>query len=141
MAMSEREAKQYGHPRPPRVVVAEDERTLRELLAMNLTAAGFDVRTADNGARALQLVRTTAPDIVVLDIMMPGLDGIEVLDAIRNDSEMRDTKVVVLSARGTDKDIWNGWAAGADCYLTKPCSMNELLSTITRVFVSSAFTR
>ncbi len=127
--------------RPPRVLVADDEQTLRDLLALNLEAAGFEVVVADDGQQALELVRRFPPDVVVLDVMMPNLDGLGVVQALRRDPRTRDTKIVMLSAKGTDEDVWAGWKAGADCYLTKPCSMGQLVDTITRVFVSSSLVR
>ena len=117
----------------PRVLIADDEATLRDLLALNLEASGFEVLVADDGVSALNMIRKFHPDVVVLDVMMPNLDGLAVLQVVRSHPETPDTRVIILSAKATDDDVWSGWRSGADCYLTKPCGIGQLLDAITSV--------
>jgi two-component system KDP operon response regulator KdpE len=110
-----------------RVLVVDDERALARALAINLRARGFDVETAGTGAEALELVARVRPDVVVLDLGLPDLDGIEVLNGIRGWSPV---PVIVLSARSTGDEKVEALDAGADDYVTKPFDMNELLARV-----------
>jgi DNA-binding response OmpR family regulator len=103
---------------------------LRDLLVANLEADGHDVVSAADGVTALALVRATSPDLVLLDVMMPGADGISVLQALRADPATAQLTIVLLTARATDSDQWAGWQAGADSYLTKPVPYEHLASLI-----------
>ncbi|MDO8308721.1 MAG: response regulator [Actinomycetota bacterium] len=110
-----------------RVLVVDDEAALARALAVNLRARGFDVDIAPTGRAALDLVSRTRPDVVVLDLGLPDLDGIEVLHGIRGWSNV---PVVVLSARSTGAEKVAALDAGADDYVTKPFEMNELLARV-----------
>jgi two-component system KDP operon response regulator KdpE len=110
-----------------RVLVVEDEAALARALAINLHARGYDVRTAASGRAALEEVATHAPDVVVLDLGLPDLDGVEVLAGIRGWSSV---PVIVLSARSTGPEKVLALDTGADDYVTKPFEMNELLARI-----------
>jgi DNA-binding response OmpR family regulator len=118
---------------PLRVVVADDDELLRDLLVANLEADGHDVLSAVDGVAALELVRITRPDLVLLDVTMPGADGISVLQALRADPETASLPIVMLTARGSDSDQWAGWQAGADSYLIKPVSYEQLAALITEL--------
>ena len=109
------------------VLCADDDPDMLTLLRMNLVAEGFDVALATDGREALAVVGDRQPDLVVLDVMMPGCDGYEVLDSLKANAATRDLPVVLLSAKATDEEIWAGWRAGADYYLTKPFSMHEFM--------------
>jgi len=109
------------------VLVVEDDAALARALAINLRARGFDVHLAGTGKGALGLVATAHPDVVVLDLGLPDLDGIEVLHGIRGWSPV---PVLVLSARSTGEEKVAALDAGADDYVTKPFEMNELLARI-----------
>ncbi len=109
------------------VLVVEDEATLARALAINLRARGFDVGIAANGRTALEKVAETHPDVVILDLGLPDLDGIDVLEGIRGWSSV---PVIVLSARSTGTEKVLALDAGADDYVTKPFEMNELLARI-----------
>ena len=111
----------------PCVLVADDDPTIRLVLLLNLEAEGMRVQTVDNGWDTPALARELQPDLVVLDIMMPGCDGFLVLHALKADPATADIPVVLLSARASDDDIWQGWQAGADYYITKPFNLEELL--------------
>lgn len=108
-----------------RVMVVDDERRIRELLELSLQHHGFDVRTAADGQAALALARDWAPDVVVLDVMMPKIDGIALLPMLRR---LTDAPVVMLSAKGEIDDKVEGLVRGADDYLSKPFEMSELVA-------------
>jgi two-component system response regulator MtrA len=110
------------------VLVVEDQRDLASLLAHNLRHEGLDVRTVEDGREALPAVRSWQPDLVILDLMLPGLDGFEILRGIRG--EGRDVPVLILSARGEEQDKIRGFRLDADQYVTKPFSLVELLERV-----------
>jgi len=109
-----------------RVLVVEDEPDITALVAFHLARAGYRVSTAASGSEALAAVREERPDIVVLDLMLPGLSGYEVLAEIRRRDESRDVGVILLTARRDEPDRIKGLTLGADDYLTKPFSPAEL---------------
>ncbi len=110
-----------------RVLIVEDEADLAALVAYQLTKAGFRVETASNGADALRAVRKDAPDLVVLDRLLPGLSGDEVLSRLRGDVTTSLVPVLLLTARREEEDRIEGLELGADDYLTKPFSPKELI--------------
>lgn len=113
-----------------RVVVADDDPDIVDILTFNLEAAGYEVQSAADGEQALALVTSSRPDLVVLDIMMPKMDGLEVLAALKAEPQTKEIPVVMLTARASDTDLWEGWDAGADYYITKPFDLEELLRFI-----------
>jgi len=112
---------------PPRILVVDDEAPIRELVRGYLEREGFEVETATDGLAAVDAVRASAPDVVVLDVMLPGLDGIEVCRRIRTFS---DAYVLMLTARGEEIDRIVGLTVGADDYLVKPFSPRELVARV-----------
>ena len=110
-----------------KILIAEDEKDLRMLLADQLSSVGYTVIGAENGAEALRLYDKEKPDMAILDIMMPVMDGLSVLSKIRETSEM---PIILLTARSEEVDKVGGLRLGADDYLVKPWSMNELLARI-----------
>ncbi len=110
-----------------KILVVEDELTLQETLAYNLKRQGYEVTTAGDGASALDLARTLRPDLIILDIMLPGIDGYEVCRIIRQEM---NTPVLMLTARDDEIDRVVGLEVGADDYMTKPFSMRELLARV-----------
>ncbi|MEP2890961.1 phosphate regulon transcriptional regulator PhoB [Tateyamaria sp.] len=114
----------------PRVLVVEDEPAQREVLAYNLEAEGFIVSRAENGEEALLLVDEDAPDIIVLDWMMPNLSGIEVCRRLKFRPETRSIPVIMLSARSEEVDKVRGLETGADDYVVKPYSVIELMARV-----------
>jgi two-component system, OmpR family, response regulator len=118
-------------PEGVRVLVVDDEDYITDLIAVGLRFVGFDVDTAVDGRDALAKIASTRPDLVVLDISMPGIDGIEVLQRIRRDGV--STPVVFLTARDAPADRVKGLHLGADDYITKPFSLEELLARIEAV--------
>jgi len=118
-----------------RILIADDEPDLLELLQVNLEVEGHDVRTACTGTQALEQALAERPDLVILDVMMPGLDGLEVLRALRTEPGYAELPIVLLSARGSDPEIFEGWRSGANYYITKPFQIEELLEFIGQVEV------
>jgi two-component system KDP operon response regulator KdpE len=110
-----------------KVLVVDDEAPMRKYISTNLKARGYDVLMAEDGTEALKLIDEHAIDLLILDIMMPGPDGMEVLRRVRRDM---DVPVVMLSARGRETDKVEALDAGADDYLTKPFGVEELLARV-----------
>jgi DNA-binding response OmpR family regulator len=109
-----------------RVLIVEDEEDILNLLRFNLQNSGFDVITSGDGREALELARRHGPDLVLLDIMLPGLDGFEVCRELKSDPKTRLTPVIMLTARGEEVDRIVGLELGADDYVVKPFSPREL---------------
>lgn len=118
-------------PAGARLLVVDDEPTIRELLAGSLSFAGYEVRTAADGTEAVRAAAGSRPDLILLDVMMPGRDGFEVLDLIRGNNP--DVPVIFLTARGEVPDRVTGFARGADDYVSKPFSLDEVLGRIRAV--------
>jgi two-component system response regulator MtrA len=110
-----------------RILLVEDDPSIREVTALGLRAAGFAVETAADGAAGLERWRASAPDLVLLDVMLPRIDGLEVLRAIRRDAT---TPVVMLTARADTIDVVVGLESGADDYVRKPFEMPELVARV-----------
>ncbi len=110
-----------------RVLVVEDERTIADAVAARLRAEGFEVQVAGDGPSAVDAARRTPPDAIVLDVMLPGFDGLEVCRRIQAE---RAVPVLMLTARDDETDLLVGLAVGADDYLTKPFSMRELTARV-----------
>jgi two-component system alkaline phosphatase synthesis response regulator PhoP len=113
-----------------KILVAEDEPSIVISLEFLLRGAGHDVTVARNGSDALTLTEKLRPDLVVLDVMLPVVDGFEVCRRIRGNSATRDTRILMLTARGRQSEMDKGLAAGANAYMTKPFATRELLETI-----------
>lgn len=111
-----------------KILVVEDDRTLREALRYNLVADGFDVAVADDGSEGLIAARQDDPDVIILDLMLPTLNGIEVCKALRRDGSV--VPVIMLTARDSEIDRIGGLESGADDYVTKPFSMRELIARV-----------
>jgi two-component system phosphate regulon response regulator PhoB len=116
-----------------RVLVVDDEPDITALVAYHLAKAGYRVSTAANGADALRAARDERPDIVILDLMLPGLSGYDVLQELRRREETRDVGVILLTARREETDRIKGLSLGADDYLTKPFSPQELALRVAAV--------
>lgn len=112
-----------------RILVVDDDRDIRDLVAIKLESAGLEVETRADGSQALEAASEGDWSVIVLDVMMPGMSGIDVLRVIRERGDR--TPVILLTARGQEKDIEAGFAAGADHYVTKPFSPRALLARVT----------
>lgn len=120
-----------------KILACDDEKHIVRLVQVNLERAGYQVVTANDGKEALQKVADENPDLVVLDVMMPYMDGFEVLQNLRRNPSTRDIPVIMLTAKAQDADVFKGWQSGVDCYLTKPFNPMELLSFVKRIFDST----
>jgi CheY-like chemotaxis protein len=112
------------------VLVADDEPALLKVLKLRLEIEGFEVALAEDGAAALQRIRQRRPDLVVLDMMMPEMNGLEVVHELKRDEALRDLPVIILSARRLDREVTAALDAGADRYVAKPFDTQELLREI-----------
>ncbi|MBW3606299.1 MAG: response regulator [Actinobacteria bacterium] len=114
-----------------RVLVVEDDHVIRELLVVNLKMEGHEAITAADGSEALAAVDAHAPDVVLLDMMLPGVDGWEVTSRLKGDDATRRIPIVALSARAMQADVERGMALGVDHYVTKPFDPIELMQLVT----------
>ncbi len=110
-----------------KILVVEDESDIRNFVAKALTAKGYKVFEASNGYEGWHLLQKVKPDIVILDIMMPVMDGMEVLKKIREHPEFKEMPVIMLTGKSEDKDILEGYSVGADYYITKPFDIKTVL--------------
>ena len=115
---------------PPTILLVDDEPDILELLAYNLAKEGFIVHTAANGREGLVLAKQTVPDVILLDVMMPEMDGVEACTEIRNDRTLDHSVVAFLTARGEDYSQIAGFEAGADDYIMKPIKPKVLVSRV-----------
>ncbi len=109
------------------ILLIEDEATVRETLALNLRAEGFEVFTAADGMTGLDLARDESPDLIIMDLMLPKLDGLSICRIVRKES---DVPIIMLTARGTEMDRITGFETGADDYVVKPFSLGELMARV-----------
>ena len=116
-----------------RILLVEDEGNILEAITFILSRAGWEVQGHGNGATALDAVRRVTPDLVVLDVMLPGRSGLEILRDLRADAATADLPVLMLTARGQAKDRETALELGATAYLTKPFSNADLVATIDRL--------
>jgi len=112
------------------VLVADDDPDIRALITLNLELSGYSVAEAENGGQAGELARVLIPDLIVLDVMMPVRDGFDILQQLKADEATTAIPVVMLTARTSDADVWAGWQAGANYYMTKPFDPEHLLRFI-----------
>jgi two-component system alkaline phosphatase synthesis response regulator PhoP len=115
------------------ILVVDDEEDILELVSYNLTKAGYRVTSVTSGEEAIKSARSKQPDLVLLDLMLPGVDGLEVCNTLRRDSRTANIPVVMLTARGEEADIVSGLELGADDYITKPFSPRVMLARIKAV--------
>ena len=115
------------------ILVVEDEDDIRELLRYNLAKEGYQVTGSASGEEALKAVKATRPDLMVLDLMLPGMDGLEVCRSLKQDPLTRNLPIVMLTAKGEEADIVAGLELGADDYITKPFSVRVLLARLRAV--------
>jgi len=120
------------------VLVVDDEQDVLELLTYNLKQAGYEVLSAEDGKEALWKVRVYSPDIIVLDIMLPIIDGLEVCKALKKDPQNSKIPIIMLTARANESDRIKGFESGADDYLVKPFSVRELILRIKRLLESDS---
>ncbi len=120
-------------PRKKRILVCDDDPVILRLLQVNLELEGFDVLSANNGSEAVEVAIAEDPDLVILDIMMPKMDGYEACEKIKENDRTKDTPIIFLSAKAQLADIERGTASGVSEYLTKPFDPSELVALINRL--------
>jgi phosphate regulon transcriptional regulator PhoB len=117
----------------PRILVVDDEPDALDLIDFNLKAAGYDVVTAGDGAEALKKARAVLPELILLDVMLPEVDGMEVCKALRRDPSTADIPIIMLTAKAAEIDRIIGLELGADDYVTKPFSPRELVLRVKKI--------
>ncbi|MEW6058944.1 MAG: response regulator [Actinomycetota bacterium] len=123
--------------RKPRILIVDDDPVIIRLLQINFRLEGYEVDAASRGEEALRLVQEHRPDVVVLDVMMPGLDGWEVCRQLKADPAVRHIPVIFLSARAQDEDRQRGYALGVDEYVTKPFDPAHLVEIVGRALAKT----
>ncbi len=118
------------------VLVVDDENHIRRLVEVNLVRGGYRVTQAFDGRDALEKMQSERPDMIVLDWMMPRMDGFALLVHLKKDPKTAEIPVLMLTAKAQDADIFAGWASGCDAYLTKPFNPAELMTFVRRTFES-----
>lgn len=120
-----------------RILVVDDEPDILLVIRARLEAAGYQVQTAATGLEALSIVRSSPPDLVLLDVMLPGVDGFSVCAMLKRDQRLSRVPILMLTARSQTCDQQIGMSVGADAYLTKPCRTEELLSEVKRLLAGN----
>ena len=123
-----------------KVLIADDEPNIVTSLEYLMTKSGYEVSIARNGEEALELVESFRPDVVLLDVMMPRKSGYEVCQQIRERADWQHIKILMLSAKGREAEVNKGLSLGADSYVTKPFSNQELIATIDALLADGAKT-
>ena len=119
---------------PSTILIVDDDQNIRELISVNLRSTGYCVLTAADGMEAMEMLKGDAPDVVILDIMMPDIDGWELCKWIRDEPRLEDVKILMLTAKGTDRDKLIGREIfKADEYMTKPFDIGLLQQTVSRM--------
>jgi len=116
-----------------RILVVDDEEDILELVRFNLAREGYSVICTTSGEETLKIARKEHPDLIVLDLMLPGIDGLEVAKVLKNDPKTKDISIVMLTAKGEEPDIVTGLELGADDYVTKPFSPRILVARVRAV--------
>ncbi len=113
-----------------RIIVAEDEKQIADMIAFKLTNSGHQIVRAQDGEQALQLALKDPPDLIMLDAMMPGLSGFEVLRRLKAEPTLRSVPVIMVTAKGHERDVLSGLRGGATDYIVKPFSLKELAARV-----------
>ena len=116
-----------------RVLIVDDEPNISMAIEFLMSDAGYITATAANGREAMEKIADFQPHVVILDVMMPEMDGFETARAIRQNDALADIQIIFLTAKGTDRDRTTGYGSGADLYLTKPFDNHELLSMVEEI--------
>lgn len=116
-----------------KILVVDDEKDIVRLEQTGLKSEGYEVVTASTGREALEKVFFEKPDLILLDVMLPEIDGFEVLKRLRENPETAAIPVIMLTAKSEEADVVKGWKSGADLYITKPFELEELMETVQRI--------
>ncbi len=117
-----------------KILVVDDEENILNIVKFNLEKAGYQITVAHDGMDALEKVALDTPDLIVCDVMMPKLDGLGVLKKLKANPATENIPVILLTAKGSPKDVLEGWQGGVHNYLVKPFKAQELLSTVKAIF-------
>lgn len=117
-----------------RVAVIEDDRDINELITYNLQKEGFEVIRSLDGGQGLFLIQKEKPELVILDLMLPGMDGLEICRALKQDERTKNIPIIMVTAKGEESDVVIGLQLGADDYITKPFSVKVLLARVKTIF-------
>jgi two-component system alkaline phosphatase synthesis response regulator PhoP/two-component system response regulator VicR len=117
-----------------KILAVDDEKHIVRLVQINLQKEGYDVITASTGREALEKVAADKPELIIMDVMMPELDGFGALKILKEDPATASIPVIMLTAKAQDADVFQGWKSGADLYLTKPFNPQELITFVKRIF-------
>lgn len=120
----------------PRISVIDDDPNIRELLRIHFSRIGFEVDVFEDAAKGIRSLLENPPDLLVLDLMLPDLGGLEVLQAVKGDPATKHVRVVVLTSRADDNNVAEAKRLGADAYLTKPILREELIESVLKVIYS-----
>lgn len=115
------------------ILVVDDEEDILELVQFNLQREGYNIKTAASGEKALEMINEESPDLIVLDLMLPGIDGLEITKRLKGDYNKMDIPIIMLSAKGEEADVVTGLELGADDYVTKPFSPRVLVARVKAV--------
>jgi len=122
----------------PRILIVDDEPNIVLALEMLMKREGYEIRTVGDGEQALEAAGTFRPDLILLDVMMPRMDGYEVCQRIRSDVSLKDISIVMLTAKGREVEREKGLALGADIYITKPFSTREVVRKVKEMLDSKS---
>ena len=129
----------YVHPRMPQtILIAEDQKHIRNLIEYKLKNVGFDVVAVEDGQAALETAKAILPSLIMLDVMMPLMTGFEVLSALKQDERTKGIPVLLVTAQSKEHEVLHGLELGADDYITKPFSPNELAARVKKVLLRTA---
>ncbi len=120
-----------------RILLAEDEQPVARIVEVNLAREGYEVEWVTNGAAALEAVAAQPPDLIILDVTMPQMDGFEVLRRLKSDPETSELPVIMLTGKSDDDSVFKGWAEGVHSYMTKPFDPRDLALVVERVLADS----
>ena len=121
------------HLMPPKILIVDDEQNIVIPLQFLMEQNGYSTLVARSGEEALEMISKERPDLILLDIMLPGVDGFEVCEIVRLNPKWRNTRVIFLTAKGRDVDIAKGMVLGADEYITKPFSNQQIIDAVKRL--------
>jgi DNA-binding response OmpR family regulator len=122
----------------PRILIVDDEPNIVLALELLMKREGYEIRTVGDGERAVEAAGTFRPDLILLDVMMPRMDGFEVCQRIRADAALKDIVIVMLTAKGREVEREKGLALGADLYITKPFSTREVVRKVKELLASKS---
>jgi len=116
-----------------RILAVDDERHIVRLIQVNLEKYGYEVIAAFDGKEALEKAHSELPDLLILDVMMPYMDGFEVLQNLKKDPNTRDIPVILMASKDSDAEVFRGWQSGVDCYISKPFNPLVLVAFVRRI--------